>query len=358
MGKILNVAIIGQGRSGRDIHGAYFLTEEAKAHYRVVAIVDLMETRRAKAKAEFHCDVYDDYRALFGRTDVDLVVNSTFSHLHYPITKDLLNHGFNVLVEKPMSAHAFECEDMIKTAKENGKILTVFHQSRLAPYYKKVREVLDSGVLGDIIQISIAFSGYARRWDWQCLNRYYGGGVLNTGPHPIDQAVDLLGAEVMPQILYSKLAKVNTYGDADDYAKILMTAPGKPLVDLEISSCDGYSDFTYKIQGSRGAMKATIWRAEWKYFDPATAPKQVLTFEPLTDDGVTPRYCGETLNWQTGEAEFDRSTVFTVAVAEYYDRLYASLTEGAPLFLPPERALQVIRVAEAVHAANPMETIY
>ena len=358
MNKILNVAIIGQGRSGRDIHGNYFLSDASKALYKVVAVVDHMETRRERAKKEFGCDVYDDYRALLDRKDIDLVVNSTFSHLHYPITKDLLAHGFNVVVEKPMSAHAFECEDMIKTAKENGKILTVFHQSRLAPYYKKVREVLDSGVLGDVLQISIAFSGYARRWDWQCANRYYGGGVLNTGPHPIDQAVELLGADVMPQILYSKLAKVNTFGDADDYAKILMTAPGKPLVDLEISSCDGYSDYTYKIQGSRGALKGTIWKVEWKYFDPATAPKHELTLEPLTDDGVTPRYCSETLDWKTESAEFDRNTVFTVAVEDYYDRLYKSITAGAPLFLPPERALQVIRVAEAVHAANPMDTLF
>ena len=357
--KKLNIAVIGQGRSGRDIHGAYLLTDKAKEKYNVVAIVDKMETRRVRALREFGCDVYDDYTKLFDRDDIDVVVNSTFSYLHYPITKDLLLHGFNVVTEKPFATHGSECEDMIKTAKEAGKIVTVFHQSRLAPYYRRIREIMDSGILGDILQISLSFSGYARRWDWQSTNRYGGGGVYNTGPHPIDQAVDLLGTDVMPQIVYSRLAKVNTFGDADDYAKILLTAPGKPLVDVEISSCNAYADYTYKIHGSRGSLKATLAETDYKYFDPAEAPEQKLILEPLTkdNDGVTPSYCVETLPWKTVHEKFEGSP-FDTAVELYYDKLYDSIVSGAPLFLPPERALQVIRVAEAVHAANPMETIY
>ena len=51
--KKLNVAIIGQGRSGRDIHGVYLLTDEGKELFNVVAVVDFDEKRRQKAKKEF-----------------------------------------------------------------------------------------------------------------------------------------------------------------------------------------------------------------------------------------------------------------------------------------------------------------
>jgi predicted dehydrogenase len=54
-------------------------------------------------------------------------------------------------------------------------------------------------VLGRIVQISIAFNGFSRRWDWQTTRRYMGGNLLNTGPHPVDQALVLFG-KGMPDV--------------------------------------------------------------------------------------------------------------------------------------------------------------
>ena len=71
--KKLNIAIIGQGRSGRDIHGAFFKSD-LNTKYNVIAIVDTLEERRIRAKEEWGCDIYSDYRELFGRDDIDLVV--------------------------------------------------------------------------------------------------------------------------------------------------------------------------------------------------------------------------------------------------------------------------------------------
>lgn len=357
---ILNVAIIGQGRSGRDIHGAYFLSEASKKYYRVIAVVDALAARRARAANEFGFHVYDDYKLLFAHSDIDLVINATFSDEHYPITMDLLEHGFNVVCEKPFSAYADECEAMIRAAKEHNCLLTVFQQSRLASYYKRIHEIIESGVLGEIAQISIAFSGFSRRWDWQTSKRFYGGSLLNTGPHPLDQALDLLNLaeDELPQVVYSKLGKYNSFGDAEDYAKVLLTAPGRPLIDVEISSCDAYSDYTYKIQGSRGSLKATMSKLEWKYFDPIEAPEQKLTFETLVgDDGYSPQYCGERLPWHCFAEELN-GTAFGLAVEDYYERLYKTMTEGAELFIKPEAVVKLIRVAERVHADNPMPVLY
>jgi len=101
--KKLNVAIIGQGRSGRDIHGKFFKSE-ANTKYNVVAVVDEIEARRVRAKEEFpDATVHADYTELFGRTDIDVVINSTFSQQHAEISIDLLNHGFNVVCEKPFA---------------------------------------------------------------------------------------------------------------------------------------------------------------------------------------------------------------------------------------------------------------
>ena len=137
-----------------------------------------------------------------------------------------------------------------------------------------------------------------------------------------------------------------------------MRGEGHPVIDVEISSCCAYPSFTYNVQGTRGGIKASQQKVEWKYFNPENEVKRELTLEPLTkEDGVTPSYCTETLNW-TEECADLQGSAFNIAVEDYYERMYKTLTEGAELFIKPEKITTLIRVAEAVHAQNPMETIY
>jgi scyllo-inositol 2-dehydrogenase (NADP+) len=352
--KQLNLAIIGQGRSGRDIHGAYLHTDTER--FRVVAIVEVSPERRDRAKEEFGCDVYEDYRDLFSRNDIDLVINATPSHLHFDITKDLLEHGFNVVCEKPLTRHASEVDELIQTAEKSGKLFEIFQQSRFAPYYQKVKSVMDSGVLGRIIQVSIRFNGYARRWDWQCCQDFNGGSLLNTGPHPLDQALNILDMyDSMPNIL-CKMDRANTFGDAEDYVKLILTAPDKPLIDLEISSCDAFCDYTYSVCGTRGSLKGTMTNIQWKYFHEEEAPFQKLIREPLCKSDGTPAYCGEQLYWYTDSwsTPQDDPGTFTVAARAYYSMIYDYLVNGKPLAILPKQVRQQIAVIEECHRQNPL----
>ena len=347
----IHVAIIGQGRSGRDIHGAYFRSP-ANTHYKVVAVVDAIEERRERARAEYGCDVYENYESLFARKDIDLVVNSTFSHMHAPISIDLLNHGFNVICEKPFAKTYEDGCRVIHAAKKNGKLLNVFQQSRFAPYYRKIREIIDGGRLGEIAQISIRFSGFARRWDWQTSKAYAGGGVRNTGPHPLDQAMDLLGFPENVQV-FSRLGRMNVSGDAEDYAKIILSVPDKPLIDVEISSCDAYSPYTYKIMAKNGSLRATTSRIEYKYFIPEEEPPRPLTMEPIISETRLPAYCRETLKWHEEVVDID-GTAFNAAVEDYYAMIYAALTDGTPMPITPEQVLTQLKVIDQIHAQNPL----
>ena len=77
---MLNVAIIGQGRSGKDIHGAYYLSK-ANEHFQVKYVVEQDERRRKIAENTYQgCVALKDYKELFDCNDIDLVVNvsSTF----------------------------------------------------------------------------------------------------------------------------------------------------------------------------------------------------------------------------------------------------------------------------------------
>ena len=357
--KKLRVAIIGQGRSGRDIHGAYLHTDKAKEKFQVAAVVDQLEDRRKRAEKEWNVPVFASYTDLYNLTgQIDLVVNSTFSYQHAPIAIDLLNHGFNVLCEKPACCSLEEFNAMTAAAKANDRFLDIFQQSRFAPYYKQVKKVIDSGVLGRLVDVDIRFNSFQRRWDWQTLLSYNGGSLRNTGPHPLDQALDILGDPLTMPSVFCHMDKVNTFGDAEDFCKLILTEPGRPLIDLTISCCDAYPSYTYKIHGSRGGLKGTMSHMDWKYFDLDKAPEQHLIKTPLCHEDVTPAYCGEKLEWTEKCWDGDPNGPFDSAVAEYYDMMYDHLVNNSPLKVTLEQVRQQVAVYQEAHRQASLPVVF
>ena len=355
--KKLNLAIIGQGRSGKDIHGVYYRSDK-NVYFNVKYVVEADEGRRKISQQIYPgCETLCDYKELFDKTDIDVVVNASYSHQHYPITKDLLEHKFNVLVEKPFGRNRFECEDLIATAKKNGVVLAVFQNSFYAHYYLHAKKLIEEGVLGDIKEIRICFNGYSRRWDWQTLQKMLGGSVYNTGPHPIGLAMGFLDFDKDTQVLYSRLDTAITSGDAEDYAKILMTAPNKPLIDIEISSLDAFTDYKILVQGTRGCLKNSTKDYTYKYWTEAENPAQPLIVESLRDKDNNPLYCEEKLVWHEESGKYD-GTAFDAGSQAIYENLYYALTEGRALLLDPAIVTDLIGIIEKVHADNPLPLKY
>ena len=349
--KQLRLVILGQGRSGRDIHGLHLKKDTER--FKVVGVVEPLKPRRDRAAEEYGCEVFEDYHDILDRKDIDLVVNATPSNKHFEITKDLLEHGFNVLTEKPFVPTVEEFDILEKTAKEHGCHMLIFQQSRFANYFVKVKEIIASGVLGRLAEVSIQFNGYARRWDWQCLLACNGGALANTGPHPLDQALNILNDyDHMPNV-FCKMDKLNVFGDAEDYCKLILTSPGKLLIDLEISSADAYPLYTYKIQGSCGTLKGTMSHIDWKYFKPEEAPARENVPGPYyTTPEALPTYCGETLKWYEESWDGDPQAPFIAAVAEYYNQIYLLFTEGRPHDIQPKQVRQQIAITREAHRQN------
>lgn len=353
MMKKLNVAIIGQGRSGRDIHGAYFHTEVAQLLYNVVAVVDRDERCRARALEEFPgCEVFERPEQLYGRTDIDLVVNSTISNEHFEVAMGLLENGFNVLTEKPFARTRYECDAIIAKAKEKGVKLCVFQQSFTFPFYRKAKEFIASGKLGDIQQVDITYSNFARRWDWQCVQSKMGGNIYNTGPHPIGLALGFLDFDPKAQVVFSRLEQVMNSGDSDGYAKLIITAPGKPVVDVEVNSNDAFVGPNFKVLGSKGTFKSTFGKWEAEYIVDGENPEQPLILESMKNEAGLPAYCSEKLITHKEEGEYVGSLV--LGVDEFYEVLYKHITQGTELEVKPEHAAQTISMIETAHAQNPL----
>ncbi|SDW16516.1 Gfo/Idh/MocA family protein [Paenibacillus sp. CF384] len=350
---IVTIGIIGQGRSGRDIHGQ--LLARLPRHFRIAAVADSIPERQQLARQEFNCNAYATWQEMVENEQLDLVVNASPSHQHVPISLELLNRGFNVLCEKPLARTSEEVDQLIEAASRSGKMLAVFQQSRYLPAYVRIREVIESGVLGRIVQVDFTSSRFARRWDWQTLQSNNGGSLLNLGSHTLDQVLQLFGSDQIPEITCI-MDRANTLGDAEDYVKLLLRGQGRPTIDLEVSSCSVFPGETFVIQGTNGGLHGNNDRLEWSYFKPEEAPVQQLTREPLMDKNGMPSYCRETLNWYKenwevnsaeGQGEFDYMT------EQFYMMLYGTLVNGDDLAITPQQVRQQLVVMEECRRQNP-----
>ena len=355
--KKLKLAIIGQGRSGKNIHGLYYTSDE-NVYYDVAYVVDADEGRRLRAEKMYpNCKVFADYKQLLDCKDIDIVVNASYSDFHFEITLDLLQHGFNVLVEKPFSRTRYECDLLMKTAQEKGVLLAVFQQTFFAPFYEDALSLLSDGRIGDIKQINIRYNGFARRWDWQTLQKRVAGSLYNTGPHPVGMALGFLGFDENAKIIYSKLDCVLTSGDSDDYVKIIMTAPNKPIVDIEISSLDAFCDYTLKVQGSKGTFKSTPAAYQYIYLVDGENPERPVQENFLADANGEPIYCSEQLIKHEEKGTY-KGDAFSIGTPKFYENLYYALLGQQNLVVLPKHAAEIISVIETVHAENPLPLKY
>lgn len=83
----------------------------------------------------------------------DAVIVSTPDQLHYGPCMAALKMGYNVLLEKPISPSEKECRDILELTKKTGKVVAVCHVLRYAPYFIKLRELMQSGEIGEIISV-------------------------------------------------------------------------------------------------------------------------------------------------------------------------------------------------------------
>lgn len=348
--KQLKVGIIGQGRSGRNIHSQ--IIELMPNQFKIVAVTDPLVDRRDEAVQKYQCDAYENHTSLLNRTDLDLVVNATPSHLHVPVSEQFIEAGFNVLCEKPLADSVSDVDRLIEKSQKHGTLLAVYQQARFAPYFQQVKSIVDSGVLGRIVLVKIAFNGFSRRWDWQTLKKMKGGNLLNTGPHPLDQALHFIGRDAMPQIVCD-MDRLNTCGDAEDHVKLILRRPGRPTIDLEISSCAAYSPYTYMVYGSQGGLTGTQTQIDWKYFDPTQCSQQQVINEPMPQRG----YCSEKLPWIEEQWICPTETpgamsLFDTMGTAFYDQLYDVLTRGVPLVVKLEEIRQQVAIIEEAYKQN------
>ncbi|MBR0340385.1 MAG: Gfo/Idh/MocA family oxidoreductase [Alistipes sp.] len=152
--KPVTVMVIGAGSRGRT-YARY--AEKFPGSMKVVGVADLNPNRRSAMAKKHGIPKENQFAhfndALSGKKIADAVVISTPDNLHYEPCMKALALGYHVLLEKPVAPTEKECRDILKQARKYDRIVAVCHVLRYAPYFVALKQVLDSGAIGDIVSI-------------------------------------------------------------------------------------------------------------------------------------------------------------------------------------------------------------
>lgn len=97
---------------------------------------------------------FDTWEEVFKKPKMaDAIIISTPDNMHYEPCMKALEMGYDILLEKPIAPTEQECREILALAKEKGRIVAVCHVLRYAPYFVKMKELIEKGAIGEIVSI-------------------------------------------------------------------------------------------------------------------------------------------------------------------------------------------------------------
>ncbi len=186
--KELRLAVVGADRRGRISLAAH----QPENGSRLVAACSLTPERLGIYRERCGDDVRltANYRDLLDDASIDAIFVCTPDYLHEEHTVAALEAGKDVYLEKPMAITIEGCDAILAAQQRTGKRVYPGHNMRFFPVMEKMRELAQSGVIGQIQAIwcrhFISYGGDAYFRDWHSEQRYGTGLLLQKGAHDID----------------------------------------------------------------------------------------------------------------------------------------------------------------------------
>ena len=186
--KELKIGVIGVGGRGALAYSAH----KPEEGFRIVAGADVNPDALTKFKERIGDDVFvsADYREVLAIKDIDAVFVTSPDFLHEEQGVAALEAGKAVYLEKPMAITIEGCDRLLETAYRTGSKLYLGHNMRHFPVINKMKEIIDSGLIGEIKAVwcrhFVGYGGDAYFKDWHSEQRYATGLLLQKGAHDID----------------------------------------------------------------------------------------------------------------------------------------------------------------------------
>lgn len=251
----VRLGLIGLGNIGQ--HHAGYLSAGKVSRAELVAVSDAVAGKLTAFKS---LKVFTDGEELIRSGLVDAVIIATPHFQHTTLGISALEHGVHIMVEKPVSAHKADAERLIETHKKNPQLAFAgMFQLRAEPRYLKIKHLIDSGELGQIVRMSWIMTDWFRTeayyasGGWRATWKGEGGGVLlNQCLHNLDMMQWLLG---MPQRVrgFCQLGRFHNIEVEDNVTSYLEYGNGATGTFVS-STGEAPGSNRFEIIGTRGKL--------------------------------------------------------------------------------------------------------
>jgi len=332
---MINTAVIGWGLSATVFH-IPFIVASGDFHFSALCT---SQTQRAASDWP-DVRLYTSPQELLADDDIDLVIIATPNDTHFDLARRALELGRHVIVDKPFVTSSAQGEILRDLARSTGRVLAVFHNRRWDGDFLTVRNLIESGRVGEVRALSSHFDRFRpvprQRWREQAG---VGTGIwYDLGPHLIDQALCLFG---MPEAVTGRLRGLRQQAQTTDYCHVQLHYPDKEVL-LHCSPFCAAPNLRFQLEGTLGTYV--------KYgLDPQ---------EDRLRGGVQPshdHWAAElpgTYGVLYREDEREPVATLTGGYQHYFAGVARAIREGVPPPVTAEDGLAVIRLIERVQQSH------
>ncbi|REE69539.1 putative dehydrogenase [Paenibacillus taihuensis] len=335
MNQTLRVGLIGYGFAGSVFHAPVVTAVPG------LELAAVVERRSAHSKERFPwVNVVKDVRDLYEDPSIDLIIVTTPSTDHFNFVRDALLAGKHVVVEKPFTPTAAEADELIALAKQQGKVVSVFHNRRYDGDFLTLKELLNQGMLGEVRECTFRWDGFdpvLTSTNWREGAAQGNGVFYDLGVHLLDQALTLFGN---PDAVSGDVRKQREGAQAHDYFDVTLFYGDHLKINLRSSRFVREATPRYVLHGTKGTFI--------KYGVDPQEPALINGGQPNTPHwGKEPRELWGKLNTSIGGLHVE-GVVETIAgsYADYYKNVYEHIIGQAELEVKPEQARDAIRIIE------------
>lgn len=328
---MLTIAYIGFGVSAREYHIPYVEgRKDIKAKYvyrREEDIAQFAEYEPFYPELVFTTDLEQVLRD----EEVDLVVVCAPDRFHVSYTKQVLNAGKHVLVEKPFAPTAGEAREIFDLAREKGLLCMPNQNRRFDADFLAVKEVLESGRLGELVRLESHYDYYRENGWYDHLGTLY-----NLAVHTIDQVISLLG---MPDATHFDVRSIHHPGIGDDYYDLeFYYGNSKASVNTNMCVLIDYPRFT--VHGTRGSftLPPVIHNSGKK----KEVGRHVINRQPAPED----RWGSLVYINEKGEKTEEKVPVGCAHYEKIYDNLVDVIENGSEKCVKDAEVVRVLEILE------------
>lgn len=335
---MINVGLIGFGMGGRIFHAPLITYVEG---LRLVKIRETRDENIRVAKQRYPgVKIVSDAMDILEDPEIDLVIVAVPNKFHFSLAKEALERDKHVVVEKPFTVTPEQGATLVALAERCNKILSVYHNRRWDSDFRTVREVINSGKLGRLVEYEAHYDRFRntiRPATWKEEGSDGTGLLYDLGSHLIDQALVLFG---MPEAVTAFTAMQRDQSRIVDNFEVLLHYPALK-VTLKSGMLVKATLPKYILLGTEGSFVKSGLDVQESDLD---AGKKALTAE---DWGREPNTLwGQLTYGQNGNTYIETVESLAGDYPAFYRNIRDAILGRDELIVTPGQACNTIRIIE------------